>query len=243
MQESALAKLRECDTATICNVIELFALRPRNRGFMDRRVKAAFPELPPMVGFASTATCRTFVEPDPEKAAGAPDLIARFEELSGPAVAILQNLDAGGAAAVFGDVMCNSFMAFGATGLVTDGPGRDLPGIAAIDFPVFCDGLVASHGYNHLLDIHVGVQVGGIRIYPNDLVHGDGSGVTTIPNEIAADVADACGEFAKAEAIVIDLAQSGSASLLELREAYEEKTRLVQALSKRLRGAEARQSN
>lgn len=240
MQESVLAKLRECDSATICNVIELFALRPRNRGFMDRRVKAAFPNLPPMVGFASTATCRTFVEPDPKKKTGAPDLIARFDELSGPAVAVLQNLDAGGAAAVFGDVICSSFKAFGATGLVTDGPGRDLPGIAAIDFPVFCDGLVAAHGYNQLLDLHVGVQVGGISVYPNDLVHGDGSGVTTIPKEIAADVADACEEFAAAEAIVIDLAQSGSANLAELREAYEEKTRLLDALSKRLRGAEPR---
>ena len=236
MQESVLAKLRECDSATICNVIELFALRPFNRGFMDRRVKAAFPDLPPMVGFASTATCRTFVEPDAKKQAGAPDLIARFDELSGPAVAVIQNLDAGGAAAVFGDVVCNSIKAFGATGLVTDGPGRDLPGITAIDFPVFCDGLVAAHGYNHLLDLHVGVQVGGISIYPNDLIHGDGSGVTTIPKEIAAEVADACVEFAAAEAIVIDLAQSASVSLAEMREAYEEKTRLVDALSNRVRG-------
>lgn len=234
VHKTVLDKLRQNDTATICNVIELFEIRPRNRGFTDRRIKAVFRDLPPMVGFASTATCRTFVEPDPRRKA-APDLIARFAELSGPAVAVLQNLDSGGSAAIFGDVMCNSFRAFGAAGLVTDGPGRDFPGIAPLDFPVFCDGVVASHGYNHLLDLHVGVQIGGISIYPDDLLHGDANGVTTIPVDIAADVADACAEFAAAEQIIIDLAQSGAASLSEIRAAYNEKARLVAELSARLR--------
>ena len=232
-----LNKLRQVDTATVCNVIELFEIRPRNRGFMNRRIKAAFPELPPMVGYASTATCRTFVEPDPQRKAGAPDLVSRFDDLSGPAVVVLQNLDTGGSAAIFGDVMCNSFKAFGATGLVTNGPGRDLAGINPLAFPVFCDGNVCSHGYNHMLDLHVPVQVGGISIYPDDLLHGDANGVTTIPREIAPDVADACGEFAAAEQIIIDLAQSGSANVAELRDAYDEKARLVAELGERLRKA------
>ncbi len=30
------------DTPTVCNVIELFDVRPRNSGFMDRRIKDAF---------------------------------------------------------------------------------------------------------------------------------------------------------------------------------------------------------
>ena len=235
MLEHDLNKLRQVDTATVCNVIELFEIRPRNRGFMRRQIKAAFPDLPPMVGYASTATCRTFVEPDPLRKAGAPDLVGRFKDLSGPAVVVLQNLDTGGSAAIFGDVMCNSFKAFGATGLVTNGPGRDFVGINPLAFPVFCDGIVCSHGYNHLLDLHVPVQVGGISIYPDDLLHGDANGVTTIPREIAPDVADACAEFAAAEQIIIDLAQSGKASAAELRDAYDEKARLVAELGERLR--------
>jgi len=235
LQNNVLDKLREYDSATICNVIELFELRPRNRGFMTREIKAAFPLLPPMVGYASTATCRTFVEPNPQCSAAAPDLIDRFGELPGPAVAVLQNLDAGGSAAVFGDVMCNSFQAFGAVGLVTDGPGRDFAGIAPLNMPVFCDGLVASHGYNHLLDLHVPLQIGGLSIYPGDLLHGDANGVTTIPVEIAADLADACAEFAAAEQIIIDLAQSGQASAASLRDAYGEKARRVAKLGARLR--------
>ena len=55
ISRETLAKLTRFDTPTICNVIELFDVRPRNRGYMDGRVKCNFPELPPMVGFACTA--------------------------------------------------------------------------------------------------------------------------------------------------------------------------------------------
>ncbi len=53
-----LARLRAFDTPTICNLIELFEVRPHNTGYMDGRIRAAFPEMPPMVGFAATATFR-----------------------------------------------------------------------------------------------------------------------------------------------------------------------------------------
>ncbi len=233
---SVLPKLKQFDTATICNVIELFELRPRNRGFMLREITAAFPNMPAMVGFASTVTCRTFVAPvSKAEAASVPDVIIRFDELSGPPVIVIQNLDSGGSAAMFGDVMCNSFMAFGATGLVTNGPGRDLDQVAQIEFPVFHRGIVAAHGYNHMLDIHLPIQVGGNSIKPDDLLHGDGNGVTTVPKEIASDVADACAEFAAAEQVIIDVAQSVSPSLADLRAAYQKKAQLVSELGKRVR--------
>ena len=235
MQPGVLDKLRAYDTATICNVIELFELRPRNRGFMNQRVSAGFPELPPMVGFASTVTCRTVTEPPDRQLAIVPDLISRWHELDGPAVVVMQNLDTQGAAAIFGDVLCNSFAAFGAVGLVTDGQGRDYAGIAPLRFPVFCDGIVCAHGYMHLLSLHEAVQVGGIVVQPNTLLHGDANGVTTIPGDIAADVADACAEYAQAEAVVIAAAQSGSASLADLRAAYAEMAGRIAKLHARLR--------
>ncbi len=235
MHEDVLNKLRQCDTATVCNVIELFEVRPRNRGFMTGEIKAVFPNLPPMVGFASTATCRTFAEPPKRAVPKVPDIIERFADLSGPAVIVMQNLDTTGSAAVFGDVLCNSFKAFGAAGLVTNGPGRDFAQFEQIEFPAFCRDIVCSHGYMHLLELQGPVQVGGISIYPNDLLHGDANGVTTIPLDIAGDVADACVEFAAAEAIVINQAQSGSASLAELRGAYDEMGRRISELGARVR--------
>ena len=56
--ESVLAALRKYDTPTVCNVIELFDAQPRTSGYMDARIKPSFPHLPPMVGYAVTATFR-----------------------------------------------------------------------------------------------------------------------------------------------------------------------------------------
>lgn len=237
VDQLVLDKLRKYDSATIANVIELFKVRRRNRGFMTREIVAAFPHLPPMVGFAATATCRTFAELPDRDLPTVPDLIDRFDELAGPPAIVLQNLDTGGAAANFGDVFCNSFKAFGAVGLVTNGPGRDFAGIKPLDFPVFYNGIVCAHGYMHLLALQEPVQVGGIDVYPNDLLHGDANGVTTIPLEIAGDVADACANYAAAEAVVINAAQSGSASLADLRDAYGEMASRIAALTARVQKA------
>src|SRR5689334_4608935 len=61
--QSVLDKLAKYDTPTICNVIQLFDVRPRNRGYMDARVKCNFPEFPPIVGYACTAAFRSDAPP------------------------------------------------------------------------------------------------------------------------------------------------------------------------------------
>ena len=56
-------QLRKFDTPTICNCIELFDVRPRNSGYMDHRIRACFPQMAPMVGFACTAAFRSGAPP------------------------------------------------------------------------------------------------------------------------------------------------------------------------------------
>src|SRR5690242_7696123 len=53
-----LSALTQYDTPTICNTIELFGVRPRNQGYMDGRIRACFPEMPPIAGYAATASMR-----------------------------------------------------------------------------------------------------------------------------------------------------------------------------------------
>ena len=58
--KAVLDKLREFDTPTICNLIELFDVRPRTAGYMNERIKLQFPEMTrPVVGFASPVTVRS----------------------------------------------------------------------------------------------------------------------------------------------------------------------------------------
>jgi regulator of RNase E activity RraA len=218
-----LAKLRKIDTPTVCNLIELFNVRPRNLGYMDARIVAAFPEMPPMVGFAATATFRSAAPPRKGDAyAGTADQVERFGELSGPAVVVFQDVDTPPAAATFGEVMCTTYKAFGAVGLITSGAGRDLEQVRAIDFPVFTNGTMCAHGYTHIPQIMVPVHVGGIIISPDDLLHGDCNGVTTIPHDIAAELADIADAFIAAEAVVIGAMREANLTPKHLREAVAE---------------------
>ncbi len=200
-----LAELRKYDTPTICNAIELFAVRPRNTGYMDQSIRACFPELPPMVGFALTSTFRSQRSPVAGSAySGLEGPLAVLDNLSGPPVVVFQDLDSPSAAATFGEVMCTTYRQFGATGLITSGTGRDLDQVRAIGFPAFTAGACCSHGYCHILQVNTAVSVGGITVCPNELLHGDCNGVTTIPVEIASEVPDVCVALAAAEKIVLD---------------------------------------
>src|SRR5436309_4027677 len=184
-----LELLRKFDTPTICNVVELFDLRPRTAGYMDARIQACYPKLPPMVGYAATATFRSAAPPRSGNVyAGLGDQVASFKELPGPAVVVFQDLDNPVASATFGEVMCTTYKAFGAAGLITSGGARDLDQVAALNFPCFADGVICAHGYCHIVQINVPVHVGGVMVSPGDLLHGDRNGVTAIPNHIASAV-------------------------------------------------------
>jgi regulator of RNase E activity RraA len=231
-----LAELGKYDTPTICNVIELFNVRLDTAGYMNNQIAAVYPNLPPMVGYAATATCRTAISPG----AGGnysklTDQVARFEELSGPPVVVFQDLDQPAAAATFGEIMCTTYKAFGAVGLVTNGPGRDIDQVRPLNFPVFTNGLCCSHGYFHAVDIHVPVHVGGIAVLPDDLIHADLNGVTTVPKEIAADVAAVCADYIAAEMVIINAMREGNATVARLKEVAAEKDRLTQEIIRQIK--------
>ena len=233
--QQTLQKLQKFDTPTICNLIELFDVRPRNVGYMDARIMAAFPEMPPIVGFAATATFRSGAPPAKGDAYG--DLtqqVERFAGLSGPPIVVFQDLDDPPVAATFGEVMCTIYQAFGAVGLITSGAGRDLDQVRAIGFPVFTGGTICSHAYNHIPQIHVPVRVGGLAVYPDDLLHADRNGVTNIPLDIADEVAGIGDEFVAAEAIVLEAMRGGAPTPAVLAAARAEMAARVRQLSQRV---------
>lgn len=236
LSPSDLALLRRFDTPTICNVIEVFKVRPQTAGYMDGRIRACFPEMPPIVGYASTVTFRSAAAPASGSAYGTLDSqVARFAELPQPVIVVFQDLDSPPVAATFGEVMAQTYKAFGAAGLITSGAGRDLDQVRAVGFPCFSDGVICSHGYPCILDVHVPVNVGGVTLHPGDLLHGDCNGVTTIPHDIASEVAHACEEFAAAEQIVIDYVKAGNVTPKGLGEARAAMAARIRKLSEQVR--------
>ena len=70
-----IAELGRIDTPTICNLLEMVAPQRRGHGYTTRHLQCAFPELPPIVGYAKTATIRS-KEPGP--LSGPDNLALRF---------------------------------------------------------------------------------------------------------------------------------------------------------------------
>ena len=232
---ATLAKLAQYDTPTICNIIELFEYCPRNRGYMDGRIKANFAHLPPMVGFASTACFRSDAPPSTGDAYGSMDKqVAGFAELPGPAVVVFQDLDDPPVAATFGEVMCSVYKAFGSVGLVTSGGGRDLEQVRALNYPVFTGTTICSHAYCHILHLGIPVRVGGLVVRQGDLLHGDANGVTSIPIHLAEQIGDIAAEFVASEKIVLDYVNGpGPKTPAGLAEARKEFSAVVQKLCQR----------
>jgi len=232
-----LKLLAQFDTPTISNAIELFEVRPRSEGYMDARIRACFPEMPPIAGYASTATMRcAFPRREGDVYSSLDEQVARFPELPGPPIVVFQDLDDPAVAATFGEIMCTTYQAFGAVGLITSGAARDLEQVRRLGFATFSDGAVCSHGYSHIVDVHQPVRVGGLTIHPGDLIHADANGVTTIPIHIAGEVAQCAAEFAAAESIVLDYLKSGKPTAPAFREARQAMMDAIAALGRRVRG-------
>src|SRR5215467_15016643 len=194
-----LKRLAGFDTPTIANTIEVFEVRPRTAGYMDGRIRACFPEMPPIVGYASTATMRCAARRTEGDVYGSLDQqVARFGELPGTPIVVFQDLDDPAVAATFGEIMCTTYQSFGAAGLITSGPARDLDQVRRLGFAAFSNGACCSHGYSHIVDLHCAVRVGGITIRPGELIHADANGVCTIPLEIADQIPDTATEFVAA---------------------------------------------
>ena len=231
-----LAALAQFDTPTICNTIELFEVRARTAGYMDSRIRACFPEMPPAVGYAATATMRC-AEPRREGDVyeTLDQQVARFAELPGPPIVVYQDLDDPAVAATFGEIMCTTYRAFGAQAIIPSGAARDLDQVRRIGFPAFSNGAICSHGYSHTVDLHRPVRVGGLTVHPGDLLHADANGVATIPLEIASEVAGAAREFVQAEAIVLDYLKSPTVDAKGFTQARRGMMESIAALGRRIR--------
>jgi len=161
--------------------------------------------------------------------------VEAYAQLPGPAVMVYQDLDDPVISATFGEVMCSVYKAFGARGLITSGAGRDLEQVENIGFPTFTSGAICAHGYCHTLAVNVPVTVGGICVYPGDLLHGDLNGVTTIPHEMASEIPEACDGLAAAEKIILDYVRGAKITPAGMAEARKECTAMMARLTQQLR--------
>lgn len=211
ISEATLAALRALDTPTICNALELVAPERRSLGFTVEPLVCARPELPPMVGFARTATIRA-MQPG---AASGPEMrskrLAYYEHVArgpAPSIVVIQDLDGArrGYGAFWGEVNTAIHKGLGCLGCVTDGAIRDLDQIAP-GFQLLADRVGPSHAHVHLVDFGGQVNVAGMQVGNGDLLHADRHGAVVIPLAVADKVADAAALLQRREAVILEAAR------------------------------------
>jgi regulator of RNase E activity RraA len=104
---------------------------------------------------------------------------------------------------------------------------------------VFTGSTICSHGYCHMLHLGLPVRVGGLMVYQGDLLHADANGVTSIPAEIAAEVAQAAADYMDAEGVVLDFLKTGNRDPRGYAEARKQAMDRIAELGRRVRARRA----
>ena len=220
---SLLETLARWDTPTICNALEIVAPERRLTGYTVKPLVCPFPSLPPIVGYARTATIRATSASSLSAADQRAQRTSYYEYCGtgvGPRISIVQDLDGAniGFGAFWGEVQSNVHKALGCLGVVTDGSIRDIPQWAP-GFQALAGSIGPSHAYVHLDGFGKDVCVAGMTVRPNDLVHADMHGAVVIPLDAAPKLLDAVKLCERREEPILTIARSDSFSLEKLKNA------------------------
>jgi len=218
VSEQVFQQIKRLDTCTVSNAIERLNVRMRNEGFVAGSVRCRFPALKPMLGYAVTGRIRSTSAPLRGRCYyDRMDFWNYVAQLPAPRVIVLADVDHHpGVGAFFGEIHASIAGALGCVGYVTNGSVRDLPPVHALGFHLFSGSVSVSHAYAHLVDFGESVELGGLRIFPGDLVHGDLHGVQTIPAEIAAEIPHTAQKIVSSENELKHFCRSPEFSLQEL---------------------------
>ncbi len=202
MANTVIDKLREFDSPTVSNAIEACKVRDPVTGYANMDLKCQFPGQEPMVGYDVTCTADT-TTPGCSKRMRLDVLLDVVNAAPKPAVLVIKFVGPDRRkSCIAGDMLCTALAKLGVTGIVTDMGNRDIRQIheRVPEFQLFCPGVVVSHGHGYYIDFNVTVSVCGLTISPGDLLHGDDSGLVSVPVDIAEAVAERAATTRKAEA-------------------------------------------
>lgn len=217
-----LVHLRSFDTPTICNALEIATGGRRATGFTRRTMITPFPMLPPVVGFARTATLRS-AAPSSMDAGTARDLrLAYYDHVAAtdcPTVVVIQDLDHDtGLGAFWGEVNSKVHHALGCAGVVTNGAVRDID-VLAPDFPIIAGCITPSHAFVRIESIGGDVDIFGMQVVDGDLIHADRHGAVRIDRNAAAKLPRAIDVITAREKLILDAAARPGFDVAAIRDA------------------------
>jgi hypothetical protein len=89
-------------------------------------------------------------------------------------------------------------------------------------FPILAGSVGPSHGYVHVVEIGVPVNIQGMRVAENELIHADRHGALVIPHEVIPHLKSAIENVIESEAIVLGPAREPGFDIHRLEEVWAE---------------------
>ena len=162
--QNLLETLIKYDTPTIVNSLELLDTKFRTSGFTTEQLVCADTSLPPIVGYARTATICASNEIDPQiKRERSLEYYKYVSSDTGPRVSVIQDIDQNpGFGAFWGEVNSNIHKALGVTGVLTNGSVRDLD-VLSDGFQVLAGKIGPAHAYVRIEETGIPISIFGMR--------------------------------------------------------------------------------
>lgn len=215
--------LRQFDTPTICNALEVASGKRELSGFTQQTLIAAAPGLPSIIGFARTATIRCTTPYDADERRN--KQLAYYEYVAKPdqpSIAVVQDIDERpGLGAFWGEVNTHVHMGLGCVGTLTNGSMRDLDAMHP-DFQCLAGSLSPSHAWVQVVETGKPVEVFGMSVSDGDIVHADRHGAAVIPQQYLDKLPAAIDLMARREKVLLDAARHPDFGISALREAFAE---------------------
>ena len=223
ISEELLALLRQVDTPTVCNAIEVAQGKRGFNCFTRGTMQHSRPGDPAIVGFARTAKISGLAAPKEPSDIIRARRMDYFHSMAGgnsPTVAVVEDEDFPNCiAGWWGEVHVAVHKGLGMSGAVTNGVMRDLD-VMDDGFPVLAGSVGPSHGFAHVLKIGKPVGVMNMKVCQGDLIHADRHGALVIPTDVITTLQEAIKKVVKSEAIVLDPARKPGFTIEKLEEVW-----------------------
>lgn len=225
LSQALIEKLTAVDTPTICNALEIANGGKRsNQGFTVGVFQCAHPDMKPIMGFARTATIKTHSPYTDQPSVLKSRRLAFYQHMASqgvPTIGVVQDIDdAPGTGAFWGEVHSHVLKGLGVMGVITNGSMRDF-GMLAKDFQILAPVISPSHAYAQVVEVNVAIQVMGMAVNPNDLIHADRHGAVVIPLSLLEKLPDSIDTVFAKERPIIEAAKQPGFSIDALKKALE----------------------
>ena len=221
--EDLLALLRSVDTPTVCNAIEVAQGKRGFNRFTRGTMQHSKPGDPAIVGFARTAKISGLARPNELNEVIRARRLDYFRAMAGgtgPTAAVIEDVDYPNCiAGWWGEVHVAVHKGLGLAGAVTNGVMRDLD-VIDDGFPVLAGSIGPSHGFVHVVEIGTQVNVMGMRVAQDELIHADRHGALVIPTDVIPRLKTAIETAVASESIVLEPARAPGFDIHKLEEAW-----------------------